>query len=222
MTLADRLLALALTGAVVSLTVGCELEECDPDAGEVCDDPDAGNTDTNTPDTNTPDTNNPDTPPPPPPQTFRYIYVLDLGTRQSGQHPGSDIDAIEVVRGGRSFFATAVTDWTTLTTPNAAADQNQLIGRPNQVSGSPGCNVQANPSHWFSLAGGFAVVDMGVEGAVRDGDQVIVYECPGVDDEFSVSIGSAARVDGGEFFEIISSGSGRAATTVNFSQLGID
>ena len=72
------------------------------------------------------------------------------------------------------------------------------------------------------FAEGFIVLDMGPQG-IRDGDELIVYECAGVADPYTVSIGTTARVDDpdAQFTEVLEQAVGYTRVVVDFDALGI-
>lgn len=146
---------------------------------------------------------------------FTHVVIADTSGATNPPHPGSDIDAIELRSGGQSFYATSPTD--SLIPPeltNDASDPTQVAGPP-QLPGEPfACDVDAATEHWTSLAGGYLVVEFGV--AIRPGDEIIVYECPGVSDTYDVQIGSSARADapGAQFTTLLQDASGVSTAVV--------
>lgn len=138
---------------------------------------------------------------------YTHVLVQDISAELNGPHPGSDIDAIELISNGQSFFARTPTDFfSDATMTNDASDPSQVAGAP-ELAGTPfACDVDAATEHWFSLATGFVVVDFGRP--IREGDQIVVYECPGRVDEYDVSLGSTARFDEGTFTTVLEAASG--------------
>jgi len=210
------LLKLAGICGLLAFIWACDIDDgCDPEFDPNCGviDPDAGGTDTT-----------PDTGPEPDPGAFRYVYIYDLSADLRGDHPGADIDAIEVVRGGSSSYGVAVTDRIfDPTTTSVANDQNQLTGQPRIVGGAHACDFGGTP-HWYSLAGGSVVIDLGANGALRDGDEIIIYECSGssvgLNDSYGVGIGTNPRLDG-LFYTVFEDAVGTFRTRLNFGNLGI-
>lgn len=215
-----QLLALLCAAVPVSFTLACELDECDPTIDPTCELTDAG-TDTGGTETGV-------DPGPEPAVPYRFLYLFDLSSALSGQHPGADIDAIELVRGGRSFYATTITDrFAEPGITNGASNANMLLGAPQASGNPPACNLSANPPHWYSLAGGFVIVDFGANVTIEDGDEIVVYECSGsaggVDDPYGFGIGQIGRVDapGAQFETVVDESSGITRIRVNFAGLGI-
>lgn len=223
-TLSRRLLALASALGLLLPLWACELEECDPDTDPTCTETDTGVTPTDTGGGGGGGTDTTDTTPTPE-VSYRYVWIVDTGSRLSGSHPGADIDSVEVIRNGQSFFGTNVTDWAISGITNAANDPNRATGRPRMGANGHECDVNARPPHWFSLAGEYVVVDLGAQGAIRDGDTLVVYECGsasgGLDDSFDVYIGASPRVDSAnaQWFEVATDATGTATVPIRFSSL---
>lgn len=218
---AQHLLRLTAAGALCAAALGCELdpncdpdvdENCDPvidtaDAGAVTDTGGGGNTDTGGTTS----------------AVYRYVYIIDFGGG-GGSHPGADIDAVEVVSGGQSRWATAVTDrYFEPGVSNAADDPTQTLGPPATTGSAHSCDVSAAIPHWYSLGpAGFIVLDTGAAG-IQDGDELIVYECAGVPDPYIVSIGPTARVDDPEaqYETVMDEVVGYTRVVIDFDALGI-
>ena len=194
---------------------GCELDdECDPDAGEICE-PTGSVTDAGhdgTTDQEVVDE----------PTGYRYVYVVDVGSRLGPPHPGADIDAVEVVVNGTSYYGTAITDRQQGEPDNRADDPNQALGPPGPGgNGAAECDVDADPEHWYSLGGGWIIVDMGEDNLIESGSELIVYECGassgGNTDPYGVSIGVSSRLDQGpQFFPVTTEAAGVLTTTITF------
>lgn len=220
----NHCLRLAAAAAICGAALGCDLDpNCDPEVDENCDpvfdgsdagadaDVGGGGSDTDTGGGGT--------------EVFRYVYIFDLGDGR-GSHPGADIDAIERFSNGQSTWASGVTDrYFEPGVSSDATDTSQITGPPDIASGSAHtCDVGASIAHWYSLGpGGWIVVDMGPQG-LRDGDELIVYECAGVDDPYGVSIGTTPRLDdpNARFVEITLDAVGYSRAVLDFSALGID
>ena len=86
---------------------------------------------------------------------YTHVLVQDISAELNGPHPGSDIDAIELISNGQSFFARTPTDFfSDATMTNDASDPSQVAGAP-ELAGTPfACDVDAATEHWFSLATG--------------------------------------------------------------------
>lgn len=209
----------ALLGTLLVVTA-CELEDdCDTDVDPTCelDDTDAGNTpsDTGVPtDSGGQTDTTPDRPEP------RYLWIYDFGSPLTGSHPGPDIDAVELVLpSGSSVFGRAVTDsYRDSGIRNNATDTSQTLGAPLNANGT--CDVESNPSHWYSLADGGLVIDFGRD--IPDGSRIIVYECQGVADNYGASIGLTgfADDDGAQWEVLIDDASGTTTVTVDYDSLG--
>lgn len=214
------LLRIAALLTALLIVTACELEDtCDTDVDPTCEIPssaaDTGPTDAGIPtDTGGQTDTTPDRPQP------RYLWIYDFGSPTTGSHPGPDIDAVELVLpGGSSVFARSVSDFYRDTgIRNNATDTSQALGAPFSANGS--CNVEASPSHWYSLADGGMVIDFGRE--IPDGSRIIVYECQGVPDNYGVSIGLTgfADDDAAQWQVLIDDASGTTPVTVDYATLG--
>lgn len=214
------LLRVAILLATLLIVTACELEDsCDTDVDPTCEIPtsaaDTGPTDAGFPtDTGAQTDTTPARPQP------RYLWIYDFGSPVSGSHPGPDIDAVELILpGGSSVFGRSVTDFYRDTgIRNNATDTSQALGAPFSANGS--CNVEASPSHWYSLADGGMVIDFGRE--IPDGARIIVYECQGVPDNYGVSIGLTgfADDDASRWEVLIDDASGTTPVVVNYATLG--
>jgi hypothetical protein len=205
---------------------GCELEdecfddegnpiECplDADAGQTPT-PDAGGTPTPTPDSGTP--------PAPTPRSPRYLWIYDLESPLTGSHPGADIDAVILtLSDGTVVHATRVTDSDTdpSVTRNQASNTSQILGPPLRNDGT--CNVNANPAHWYSLAGGGVVIEFGRD--IPDGADLTVVECPGVADSYGVSLGFAPSISdrNADWRPLITDATGTFSIRVDYRDLGL-
>jgi hypothetical protein len=218
--LRNATLRVAALLATCLVAAACELEdECDTDADPTCDDNVAdggigsdagtGNGDSGTGSDTTPE-----------PEAPRYVWIYDFGSPISGSHPGPDIDAVELILpGGSSVFATRVTDSDRDTSVrNNATDTSQCLGAPFSADGA--CDVEATPSHWYSVAEGGLVVEFGRP--IPDGSQIVIYECQGVADSYGVDIGFAPDASSGSanWQTLIDEASGLFRATVNYNQLG--
>ena len=207
--------------ATLVIVTACELEDdCDTDVDPTCEIP-SSTTDAGIPTDTGGQTDGGGQPDPTPerPQP-RYLWIYDFGSPTTGSHPGPDIDAVELVLpGGSSVFARSVTDFYRDTgIRNNATDTSQALGAPFSSNGS--CDVEASPSHWYSLADGGMVIDFGRE--IPDGSRIIVYECQGVPDNYGVSIGFAgfADDDAAQWQVLIDDASGTTPVTVDYTTLG--
>jgi len=219
-----RLLALCSVPAALLIAAGCEIDEtCDPELDPNCELTDAGGTDTGGGGTDTggggTDTGGGTTTP-----DYRYVIIFD-DSDQTGQHPGADIDGVELVS-ATSSFATRVTDFTAPTDANGAPDPQQAIGAPNGgTGGAHMCDLDSDPEHWYSLEGGWLVVDLGA--TVQDGDELFVYECSGssggIDDPYTVVLSTTPRVDDvdNDRVTVLEAASGTSSVIIDFDALGI-
>ena len=125
---------------------------------------------------------------------YTHVLISATSSRLNAPHPGSDIDAIELRSEGRSFYATVPTDsFIPTDVTNDASDPSQAAGPPS-LPGQPfACDVDAATEHWTSLANGLLVVEFGRP--IRSGDEIVVWECPGVVDTYDVSLGRWSRAD---------------------------
>jgi hypothetical protein len=214
------LLRVALLLVTLLIVTACELEDqCDADVDPTCEDPgvlsDTGAADTGIPnDTGGQTDTTPGRPQP------RYLWIYDFGSPITGSHPGPDIDAVELILPtGSSVFGRSVTDsYRDSGIRNNATDTSQALGAPFNANGS--CNVEASPSHWYSLADGGLVIDFGRE--IPDGSRIVVYECQGVNDNYGVSIGLTgfADDDASQWEVLIDDASGTTPVTVDYATLG--
>ncbi|MCB9532526.1 MAG: hypothetical protein H6698_01855 [Myxococcales bacterium] len=126
----------------------------------------------------------------------RYVRIVDLTPSISGQHPGADIDAIELRSGGQTYYAARVSDWFIDTSISSQApDVTECLGPPDQ--GGATCDLTTGAEHWVSLAGGELVVAFDGDRAIRSGDEITVYECSGAaQDRFDITIGTSSRLEG--------------------------
>jgi hypothetical protein len=168
----------------------------------------------------------------PEPAVYRFALVEDNTDPATGEFPGSDIDAIAVVKvfnpnnsqsdyggGGfeeeQEFFATSVVD-ANIGDPNgdsAATDPSQLVGPPDAD-----CDAQSGKFTALggSAAGGYAIVEFGtaeIDVTIDNGDSVRIYElgatlCGMFDDDPS-TVSVSASTDLGSFIEVGSAGEGR-------------
>ncbi len=216
-----QLLGFGVAATAIAATLGCDLDECDPTVDPTCEVEDAG-------DAGGGDTGGGGTDTGPDPAVYRYLYLFDLSDSLSGPHPGADIDAVELVRGGRSFYATTISDrGFEPGLSNEASASSAMLGAPQATGNPPRCNLSANPPHWYSLGGGFVVVDFGSGVAIQDGDEIVIYECSGtsggVDDPYGFGIGELGRVDapGAQYVTVVDEGVGYLRIRVDFDGLGI-
>jgi hypothetical protein len=155
---------------------------------------------------------------------IRYVYIYDLSSSLSGQHPGVDIDGISLVSEGRTYYAEVVTDVESDdSVENGAPNPDELLGEPE--SGASGtCDLDSDPAHWYSLAGGHVVISFDGGRAIRDGDQVIVHECTGSGARepygFSIGVGSTAGAADG-WFGVAEEAQGTVSVTVDYAELGL-
>jgi hypothetical protein len=214
------LLRIAALLAALLIVTACELEDtCDTDVDPTCEIPSSA-TDTGPTDAGIPTDTGGQTDTTPERLQPRYLWIYDFGSPTTGSHPGPDIDAVELVLpGGSSVFARSVSDFYRDTgIRNNATDTSQALGAPFSANGS--CNVEASPSHWYSLADGGMVIDFGRE--IPDGSRIIVYECQGVPDNYGVSIGLTgfADDDAAQWQVLIDDASGTTPVTVDYATLG--
>lgn len=156
---------------------------------------------------------------------IRYVYIYDLSSSLSGQHPGVDIDAISLESDGRTYHAEVVTDVEADTSvENGAPNPDELLGAPE--SGASGqCDLDSDPAHWYSLAGGHVVISFDGGRAIRDGDRIVVHECTGSGTRepygFSIGVGSTAGAAEG-WFALSDEAQGTVSVTVDYRQIGIN
>lgn len=204
-----RLLTTSLfIGASALALTGCELtDECDPDV-EDCETTDAGTGTTDTGGGGTDTGGGGD-------DGYRYILIFDLSdpSSYSAVHPGSDIDAVEVVRNGQTIYAAGVADRLAHSdSPHRADDPSQILGPPGPGGGGGACDVDAEPEHWYSLGDGQILLDMGT--TFQSGDEITIYECAGAtSDSFTVLVGTEGRLEG-TFVEVLAEGEGVVSITV--------
>jgi hypothetical protein len=126
---------------------------------------------------------------------YRFVLLEDQTSPVTGEFPGADVDAVELIKAGGSHFASAVEDANVPADGNAAPDVDQLLGATDA-----GCDT--DPVAFTALggadAGGFVIVSFGTAGedvAIENGDSIKVYELGNTlcgqfdDDPYRVSIG---------------------------------
>lgn len=127
-------------------------------------------------------------------EAVRYVKITDLTATLGGQHPGADIDAIELRSGGVSYYAQRVTDSFIDPSSTRADDPEDILGPPDNGAS---CDLTTGNEHWIALNGGEIVVAFEGNRAIRSGDTIVVYECSGAAvDTFDVAIGISERLEG--------------------------
>jgi hypothetical protein len=165
------LLATAVAG-------GCELEECDPDAGECDPNPEVRDAQTGTIY-----------------QTYRYVLVRDQHQNSPTGTAGVDIDAVSLTRGGgRIYFADTWHEYIA----GPGVQQGSMSRDPNQALGPPGgdagaCISGGGSSVMLGGTGGSIVVSFGGEMEIAEGDLIRVITCDGGPDEFGIFIGGEPK-----------------------------
>ena len=159
---------------------------------------------------------------------YRYLMVSDLSSSQSPPNPGADVDAVELIHGGQSYYGTRVTDsFIPTDVVNETPDPSEAIGQPDIGGGeSHACDYSNGHAHWVSLGGGQVVFSFDGNQPVQDGDTVIVYECgrqgsTGIDDPFEIALGSGSRIDDTGWVTIVDSAQGYFPKQVDFGSDGL-
>jgi hypothetical protein len=130
--------------------------------------------------------------------TFRFVMVEDNVQNPSGETPGSDIDAISLIKvDGRELFASDVEASAEIVCEdNTACDPNAVKGAPDAINVETGeCfgGGPVDPTLFTSLNGGNVIVSFGGE-VIENGDAIHVFEigrteCGRFDDDaYGVSI----------------------------------
>jgi hypothetical protein len=147
-------------------------------------------------------------------EALRYVRIIDLTDDTTGQHPGADIDAIELLSGGVPYYANEVTDSFIPNDvgENRAPNPTEILGPPH--TGGTDCNLADGQEHWISLAGGEIVVAFADNRELLPGDRITVYECAGAaQDTFDITVGVSSRLEGA-WTPILEDASGTVTVTV--------
>jgi hypothetical protein len=147
-------------------------------------------------------------------QTYNYVLVMDL---EDPDTAGVDLDAIALIAGGSTFYAD---DWhECILGPGIEAagvtttvDCNQALGPPNNQAGE----CTGSDTFYVNLGGtgGSIVVSFDGLREIATGNQVRVYDCGRVPDEYSIRVGVGTQVSDPDWVTCTPSASGVGECTV--------
>ena len=150
-------------------------------------------------------------------QSLSYAYVL-IEDNESTSTTGIELDAVELIKGSQSFYATSVEACSQGPgiSGSSNTDCNQALGSPE--SSSDECT--SSDSFFVNLGGQGGSIVVSFEGLteVETGDTIRVYECgsssSGNYDEYTVKVGVSTSASDSNFVTCGSIGNGTSECTV--------
>jgi len=149
-------------------------------------------------------------------QSFIYVLVEDKDQAPSGDTPGADVDAVELIKGGTSYYVTEV--------HTAAFGSERPDGDNenfNNVLGAPEGTCDLNDSDTYdtfvSLGGdgGYFTGSFGTLEEIETGNQIRVHTCTGpASEEWDASVGVGTSISDPNWVLVIVDGIGTATGTV--------
>lgn len=159
---------------------------------------------------------------------FRFVLISDLTEGVSGEYPGTDLDAIGLIKDGNETYLTAIEGANIPADGNSAADSSGAVGAPN-FDCSDGADI--DPTTFTALggkeAGGYLIGSFGTEDediTIEAGDTLKVYEVGKEcndrydDDEWSLSIATGNDLDSFTEQGELAQGSGTAEIMITASE----
>ncbi len=144
--------------------------------------------------------------------SYRFVLIEDLTDPVAGEAPGSDIDAISIVRpNGAEHYATSLEDYNVGN--GSFLDPTELLGAPDS-----NCEKQGFVSLGGAQSGGYVMVSFGTSTediTINNGDSIKVHElgrtlCPSSSyDDDPYQVGVSVSTELGTFVEIGTGGEGR-------------
>ena len=207
MKMSYRLLTIVSMFLLGFTMAACELEEtCDPNIDPNCV-VDTGRDVTADTGTDTPAF-----------QSYFYVLVEDRDTAPSGDTPGADVQAVELGKGGGSFYISAVADAAFGSSPPEVGTDNANF---NNVIGAPegGCDLSDSDTYdtFVSLGGegGYFIGSFGSMEEIVAGNSITVHTCIGDDSEFwDAFVGVATDPGASSWVQVINDGRGTITGTV--------
>jgi hypothetical protein len=190
-SLTTPLSLLAAAALLVGALPGCPLdEECDPDTDPDCvaDAPDAGSGET---------------------RPYQFVLVEDL---EEAGTLGVELDAVALIKGGTTIYADQAQECILGEGTTDKNDCNRALGPPDNATG------QCTPSDDFYVnlggTGGSLVVSFNGLTEINTGDQIRVYDCGFVPDEYRILVGTETSATAGNWVVCTPSASGIGECTV--------
>ena len=186
----------------------CELEEtCDPNLDPTC-----------VVDAGTPDATTDVTDETPQFQSYFYVLVEDRDTDPSGDTPGGDVQAVELGKGGASYYISTVEDAAFGSSPPEVGADNANF---RNVIGAPegGCDLTDDTTYdtFVSLGGegGYFIGSFGSMEEIVAGNTITVHTCIGPASEFwDAFVGVATDPGASTWVQVIDDGRGTTSGTV--------
>ena len=160
----------------------------------------------------------------PPPAKYRFVLIEDQTDPVDGEYPGTDLDAIGLLKAETETFATVVEGADVPVEGNSAADTNGVLGAPD-FDCADGAAI--DPTTFTALggkaAGGYVIVSFGTDAediTLENGDSLKIYEVGKAcnaryeDDEYSVTLSTGNEIDSFTEQGTLGEGSGNATIEI--------